>query len=93
MLDELGIGMGESVPEAPKEMHAKEQKSGEKHRGEIDICGKEFFFLLFVYWAILQIYKRPLRPTVLKFTNFLTITESDPVLSELEIRLNNLRQT
>ena len=44
MLDELGIGMGESVPEAPKEMHAKEQKSGEKHRGEIDICGKEFFF-------------------------------------------------
>jgi hypothetical protein len=28
VLDELGIGMGESVPEAPKEAVTKEQKSG-----------------------------------------------------------------
>ena len=40
--------MGESVPEAPKEMHAKEQKTGEKHGKEIYICEKEFFFTVCV---------------------------------------------
>ena len=66
------------MPEAPRQAAAKEEKSGEKScRTELALLIKNDLILF------------------LKFLMFLSIavTESDPVLSELEIRLNNLRQT
>ena len=78
VLDELGIGVSESVPEAPRQAAAKEEKSGE------EICRTE---------QALLTKKSLILSLKILFFLIIAVTESDPVLSELEIRLNNLRQS
>ena len=75
MLDELGIGMSQSVPEAPSAAAEQEQKAGAtlpSHGLTQSISSSSD-----------ESNVSPLNHP----------TESDPVLSELEMRLKNLRQT